>query len=461
MPQEVARISLNVAAAGAYDACSRIEHRIAWNIVEPDRAVADHARSELASMGLWSDSPDLPGAVARLTSDRVKPDGLAERTLSMGALAAAVYIFAREADALGVILAHETKPHLAKRLVDVEPRLLSARESLTAAVDRFVQALDTSVSPAVREAATVLANANSAEPPRWNGPDAKQVWRSGKLWPAALYESLRKTCVALEFPPERSPATESDAERALVQAILAQPDDDALRHQWIALASARGEVRAELARAQLRTRDERRRRRDALVFDSELVRSLVARHPEWQTDVKRLGATAAWFYRGFVEEIEIDADVLLARASELLGVAPILHLRLRGGAACCLEALLASGILDRMLAIDLAHQRLDDAHAEMLASRGLTNLRSLTLDGNLISEAGALSLYASESLRQLVYLSLNGNPCGPLAESGWSYAEYPTRIVELTPLGAKLHAQLGSRSFLYPLSPPSFDVLTV
>lgn len=461
-PKEAADVALLVAIAGAHAACRGIPHRYAWNIAAPDEARAVHAQRTLSGLGLWSDGPNVAGGVARLTAGRVTPDGLAERMLSMGLLAAEVYILAREADALGVVLAHEPKNHVSYRLVALGPRLASLRESLGAAIARFDEALDDTVSPAVREATLALAAAASTDLPVWNAPAAKQLGRPGESWPARLCEGMRRTCVALGFPAERTPSPESDAEVACVQAILARPDDDALRHEWIALASARGEVRAELARAQMRTRDERRRRPlDHLVFDSELVGSLVDRHPEWQSEPRRLGATAVWLHRGFVEEIEIDAADFLARGRELFDVAPILHVRLRGGAARLLEPLLASGMLDRMLAIDLASQDLDDTHAGMLAARGLTKLRALTLDGNQLSEAGARALYASESLRQLGFLSLRGNPCGPLAETGLTYAEYPTEIVERTGLGTRLEAELGYRRYLYQLSAPSFDVLTV
>ena len=59
------------------------------------------------------------------------------------------------------------------------------------------------------------------------------------------------------------------------------------------------------------------------------------------------------------------------------------------------------------------------------------------------------------------WLSLGGNPCGPLAESGFTYAECPTPIVELTALGARLSAELGARAYLYALNAPSVDVLTM
>lgn len=460
-PKDAAGIALAVAIAGAHAANGRISHRIAYNMGESLRTRAERARSDLTALGLWSDARDLPAAVARSSNGRVKPNGLADRMLEMGLLAAAVYIRACEADTLGLILAHEGVPHLAKQLSALEPRLESARESLGFAIARFMEAIDDSVSPAVRDAAIELARKSAANVPAWNGPDAKHLGRPGEAWTAGVFEGMRRVYVALGFPPERTPAPASDAEVAGVQAILAQPDDDALRQEWIALASARGEVRAELARAQMQTRAKRREHPDWMTFDDELVGSLITRHPEWQRDAKRLGATAAGLHRGFVEDIEIDAEVFLASGRELFAIAPILHVRLRGGAAPFLEPLIGSGLLERMLAIDLSHQDLDDTHAGLLASRGPSNLRALSLAGNRITDAGARALYASDRLRQLRFLSLAENPCGPLAETGFTHQECPTEVVELTELGRRLETELGTRRYAYELTVPSFDILTV
>jgi hypothetical protein len=474
-PEDAASIALYVANAGASSALDRLGHRIAWSIAHDNSSRAEHGKRSLLALGLWSDSADLVAAVARLAGERINPDSLTERTLSMGLLAAEVYILACQADALSVIIAYEKdpkarpiladakEPTFAERLADVALRLTSARETLAAAIGRFEAALDdTVVSPGVRDAVRVLANGNAAEPPRWDAPEAAQTWRPGKRWPANVYEGLRQTCVALGFPVERPAGPETVEERAIVEQILAQPDDDALRREWMVLAAARGETRAELARVQIETRAERRRHPTwRHIHDHPLVRSLVTRHPEWQDDVKRLGARAPSFGRGFVETIEVDADVLLRQAEALFRAAPILHVILRGNAASHLEALLSAGILDRMIAIDLASQQLDDAHATLLASRGLSSLRMLVLDGNCITEAGARTLYASESLRKLGYLSLAKNPCGSLLAVVQSEDEYPVDVVQLTPLGATLRAELGWHPVLSSLEAPFYDLLTL
>lgn len=278
-PQEAAGVALRVAFAGAHAAWQRIQHRIAWNMAERDAGRAERSRGELADLGLWSGEPDLPSAVARLTAGRLKPGGLAERMLSMGLVAAEVYILACEADALGLILVHEARPLLANRLMQLEPRLLSARESLAGAIDRFLQGFDASVFPAVHDAAVVLAEASSATVPVWNAPEAKHLRRPGESWTARVIEGLRRINVALGFPAERTPSPESEAEVACLQAMLARPDDDAVRHEWVAIAAARGDARAELGRAQLKTREERRQNYlnpGHLIGDSELVQSLLA-----------------------------------------------------------------------------------------------------------------------------------------------------------------------------------------
>jgi hypothetical protein len=474
-PEDAANIALCVANAGACGALSRLGHRIAWNIASDDSSRAENGKRSLLALGLWSESSDLVAAVARAASKRVKPGSLTERTLSTCLAGADVYILAYQTDALGYIIAYEKDPQgrpsfgdakettYAERLSDIVVHLESARETLTNAIARLEGALSEEVaSPAVRDAVGVLAKSNAADPPRWDAPEAAQIWRPGKGWTRAVYEGLRQVCVTLGFPVERPAGPISAAEREIEQRILSHPDDDALRREWMVLAAARGETRAELARVQIETRAERRRHPTwRHIHDHPLVRSVVTRHPEWQDEVKRLGARTASFGRGFVETIEIDADVLLRQAEALFRAAPILHVLLRGNAASHLEALLSAGILDRMIAIDLASQNLDDAHTTLLAARGLSALRTLVLDGNRITDAGARALYASESLHHLAYLSLARNPCGPLAAIGQSQDEYPVDIVGLTPLGAKLADELGSRTVLYTLEPPFYDVLTL
>ncbi|MEU0479031.1 hypothetical protein ABZ260_07585 [Streptosporangium sp. NPDC006013] len=132
--------------------------------------------------------------------------------------------------------------------------------------------------------------------------------------------------------------------------------------------------------------------------------------------------------------MSIDARTFLRRAPEIFAVAPILYVKLTD-AAPLLPDLLASDLLSRLLSLDLSGQGLDDGHVEALTrASGLAGLRSLDLSANRIGAAGVALLHTATSFPSLVHCPLDGNPCGPMYELGYTRQEYPAEEWVATPL---------------------------
>src|SRR5215472_881331 len=124
----------------------------------------------------------------------------------------------------------------------------------------------------------------------------------------------------------------------LTEAVLEAPDDDAPRLSLAAALAAKGDPRGEFIHAQvelarLAPGDER----DRL---ARRARELLVRHEaEWVEPVA--DAVTAWrFHRGFIDDVTLDAEVLLANAETLFTTAPIRSLRVHeaGGLAVDLAA---------------------------------------------------------------------------------------------------------------------------
>ena len=471
-PHDALRIAWSLATIRSYYALATVSHRVTYRVLEKLDVTA--ARASLARLvpATGAPAPAAAPAAARRQertlaeiAGAMRPDGLAERALGLGVAFIDVSVAARTADLLGLVLALDgPNPHLAERLAETLPRLESARESLGRAIDRLVGALaDELCSPAVREAAATLAEWVGEKPPRFDGADAAWTWRPGERWCSRIDEGMRRVLVALSFPADPGVrAPESAAERLLLEAILDHPDDDAPRLEWAGLAALRHDLRADLVRAQVKTRAERRAAPSRRAFEPEVAAFLIRTHPEWADDVRRLGAEQAAFHGGFVEDITISAEAFSKNAAALLRTAPIRRVRLTG-VAPHLDALLSSGWLDRMLWLDLSGQGLDDRHAGALASApGLGALRALSLDGNGITDLGVRALWASPSLGQLVYVGLEGNPCSSLETMELTPEEMSHYEWVATERALELRSALGPRRWAARWSddwPPNLDVL--
>ncbi len=195
---------------------------------------------------------------------------------------------------------------------------------------------------------------------------------------------------------------------------------------------------------------------------SELERFLLREHPEWTDEVGSLGASSAQLHGGFVEEITVDAKTFLDRGDAWFAAAPIRWVHLTG-ARPHLDALLASGLLGRLLWIDLSGQELDDACIEKLATaRCLGGVRALSLVNNRITDAGVRTLWTAPPLRELQHCGLAGNPCSPLAVEELTPEYYAQYEWVSTELGVELAAAHGTRTWAlrgFTDEPPTLDVL--
>jgi uncharacterized protein (TIGR02996 family) len=246
--------------------------------------------------------------------------------------------------------------------------------------------------------------------------------------------------------------------QTLLQAILANPDDDAPRLALAAWLEAQGDchgaARAEFIRLQVQSArlPEQDARRPALAVRE---RTLLQAHgdawlrplPEWvqprpgsfwdpDPELRRYP-----FHRGFVAAVEAVARDFAERAVELWHVEPVTGLHAHFNDPSLIEALAASPHLARLTSLSLAEgcpagpigaralaaspftnrlerldlcgQGVDDgALQELAASRHLVNLTTLFLDDNKLSAQSVEPLLASPHRTRLTALSLKGNNFG-------------------------------------------------
>ena len=164
-----------------------------------------------------------------------------------------------------------------------------------------------------------------------------------------------------------------------------------------------------------------------------------------------------------MEEITIATPAFLANAAALLGTAPIRRLRLTA-VAPNLDALLASGALDRMLWLDLSRQQLDGTHVARLANAPrLAGLRALSLENNRITDAGVRALWAAPALASLAYCELGNNLCTPLESMELTPEEMSHHEWVPTAFALELEAALGPRRWGFRWAdewPPYLDVVS-
>jgi uncharacterized protein (TIGR02996 family) len=196
----------------------------------------------------------------------------------------------------------------------------------------------------------------------------------------------------------------SAEEEALLARIVASPGDLRLRLEFAALAERRSDQRARLIRLQLGTGDD----------GTHEAHDLIQSHPEWTARLVELGARKIKFAGGFPDEITIDAEVLLARGSELLKAAPLRRLHVRTAKGRVAE-IVRSPLLATIEALDLDDQGVtDDDVIALAASPHAARLRQLDLRYNPLSATGIESLAASQHLKRLEMVNLDGNPADPV-----------------------------------------------
>jgi uncharacterized protein (TIGR02996 family) len=199
-----------------------------------------------------------------------------------------------------------------------------------------------------------------------------------------------------------------------LQAIIESPDDDAPRLVYTDWLDEHGDAdRAEFIRVQcelakLPTPNPRR----AL---------LEAREQELLTEYEEWAAPFRWakewrFRRGFIAEIEVDADAFLAKAELIFTSAPITHVQLgwRGWGANAAERfqqLAECPFLDRLQSLDLAfgHYQIcnNDLRALAMFPAILQRLQRLSVLECSINEDGLWALFTAPALVSLRSLSLD------------------------------------------------------
>ncbi|VTR97960.1 TIGR02996 domain-containing protein [Tuwongella immobilis] len=224
-----------------------------------------------------------------------------------------------------------------------------------------------------------------------------------------------------------------------LERICQQPDADMPRLIYADWLDARKDprgmlIRVQCALAKLSLDDPRRA--ELQLREDQL---LDAHFSEWAEPFRNL-ATGLKFRRGFVECVNIEARLFLARAPELFALSPIRHVRLLdvgnriaaiadcphvgrlSGLTCYAQhlgdvvprALADSPYVGALTRLELGRNRITDQGAEVLAhSPALGSLTHLDLSENALTDMGAGILSAARGLQALEQLDLHRNEIGP------------------------------------------------
>jgi uncharacterized protein (TIGR02996 family) len=204
-------------------------------------------------------------------------------------------------------------------------------------------------------------------------------------------------------------------EGAFLQAILADPEDDAPRLIYADWLEENGEPdRAEFIRVQCALAGMTRTDpRWPALWDRERD-LIVANGHAWSMGLRRF-VISYWTRRGFVEAVTVRASVLVQHAAELFAMAPIRRAIIED-AAPSMDALAGCPYLERLTSLQvredfyLRNRRGFGAEeARLLAqSPHLCNLVSLDLSGQHIGDEGAAFLARWPRLAALEHLDLRG-----------------------------------------------------
>lgn len=248
-------------------------------------------------------------------------------------------------------------------------------------------------------------------------------------------------------------------ERAFLDAICEQPDDDTARlvfADWLTENgnADRGEfirVQVELARTPPNTEEDERRRRVLLERHDALLKQ---HKTAWLAPFSPWGKESS-FVRGFVQSLDVSANDFLQNAERWSAITPLTRVRFldcgvwdSGLLIWVAEPLFSSAYLSRLVAITIEQQGLTSGNlepltthpdlsrlrelafawnslgndgAELLANMPqLTTLESLDLCGNGITDSGARSLAQSAYLGSIKELRLSRNP---IHDRAWAALE--------------------------------------
>jgi uncharacterized protein (TIGR02996 family) len=241
------------------------------------------------------------------------------------------------------------------------------------------------------------------------------------------------------------------AEPQLVDSIIAYPDDDNARLVYADWLEEHNEgERAEFIRTQCALENlpiTDSRRPDLLAKEQHLLSTYGG---VWALPIQHLGARSVVFRRGFVEGIEIDADVFLGAGGLLCQHAPIRDVKV-ANVEPHLDQFVKSDLLARVRSLDLTLNELGDVGlAKLVSSPHLGELLSLNVAGTGITPV-SLSRYSISSVApKLQQLNLSGNSLDQLDVAGWlDNANFPA----LRSLGlASTGIDIGTLIHAHPLA---------
>lgn len=227
-------------------------------------------------------------------------------------------------------------------------------------------------------------------------------------------------------------------ERAFLDAICAQPDDDTARlvyADWLTENGQpnRGEfirVEIELVRTPPTTEDDERRRRVLFERRADLLKRYKS---VWLAPFLPFAKESS-FDRGFVQALEVPADTFLQSAEKWFALTPLTRIKFTSRSIYDppVAELFATPHLARLEAIDLTSQELVAADIERLAEHpNLARLRELVLTWNAVRSEGAKVLAQMPQLHELRALDLRSNGISDPGARALAESPYLAYLVEL------------------------------
>jgi uncharacterized protein (TIGR02996 family) len=233
-------------------------------------------------------------------------------------------------------------------------------------------------------------------------------------------------------------------ERAFLDAICAQPDDDTARlvyADWLAENGQpdRGEfIRAEIELANTPPTTEADERRRRVLLDRRAV--LLKKHKAvWLAPFLPF-AKESDFDRGFVRSVDVPANTFLQQAEKWFGLTPLTRVKITtcyvwdqttASRRWWVEPLFASPHLARLEALDLETLELTADDIGGLVARDLPRLRELVLRWNGLRSPGAAALAGAPGLCNLRVLDLRSNSITDAGGRAIAESEYLNGLLEL------------------------------
>lgn len=246
----------------------------------------------------------------------------------------------------------------------------------------------------------------------------------------------------------------ADSEQELLAAVLSEPEREAPRLRYAEALAQRGDPYGEYIKKAVRLAElERLDTYDPEKWSlSSSLRRLEKEYGSaWAAGVAPL-VHRYRFSRGFPEIVTLHARDFLTTGEKVFQIAPVVQVAL-AGAAGLMREICASPLLERVLALDLSHQKLTDADVMALAeSDRLQQLRWLNLKYNSITLAGMEALVASTKLPALRWAGLRGNP-GPDLEDRWGQDQGASIFLGSSPEAEILEKKYGRRAWLHWYGP--------